>query len=83
MSFWCSLCERGSAEEIVDKWHTKESCQEREIMWLKYKLRKAEDRANQFVDAWYDLRKIIGYDWWHHPAIDNDEKREYFQNNLK
>jgi hypothetical protein len=34
-------------------------------------------------DAWHEGRDIIGKLWWHHPAIDNDEQRAYYQEALK
>ena len=44
---------------------------------------KLKQSQADWKDAWFELREIIGNLWWHHPAIDNDEKRLYYQLNLQ
>ena len=29
--------------------------------------------------GWFELREIIGNLWWHHPAIDSDDVRDYIR----
>jgi hypothetical protein len=43
---------------------------------------KLKKQIDPWKDAWFHLREIIGWLWWHHPAIDSDEQRAYYQTNL-
>lgn len=45
-------------------------------------IQSLKESNDAWKDAWYLQREIIGNMWWHHEAIDNDEKRSYYQNNL-
>jgi hypothetical protein len=44
---------------------------------------KLKRSVEEWKESWFQLREIIGELWWHHPAIDNDERRLYYQANLQ
>lgn len=52
------------------------------ISFLEKENEKLKKSIDPWKDAWFHLREIIGWLWWHHPAIDNDEQRAYYQTNL-
>lgn len=53
-----------------------------EVLKLRTETKKLRDSLHEWkygTGGWFELREIIGKLWWHHPAIDNDEKRGYYQ----
>ena len=57
-----------------------ESCVIRQLDNIKLELKRTQAMVEFWKNAWHETRKIIGKLWWHHPAIDNDEQRAYYQN---
>lgn len=49
---------------------------------LRNEIKKFKKSIEDWKDAWHQLRDIIGNLWWRHPAIDNDERRAYYQHQL-
>lgn len=39
--------------------------------------------VEKWKDSWFRLRDILGRLWWHHPAIEDDAERAYFQLQLR
>jgi hypothetical protein len=74
------LCEKCQAPMSDD--HTEWSCMERELAALRKECVSLKKTIIFWKDAWFECREIIGKLWWHHPAIDNDEQREYYQQHL-
>lgn len=58
-------------------------CLERHVERLNVENNKLKDRVKFWNEAWYEVRDLLGNLWWHHPAIDNDEQRAYYQQNLR
>lgn len=61
-----------------------------EDLSLSTRLRRAEaeviklrDSIGPWKEAWIHQRDVIGWLWWHHPAIDDDKQRAYYQSNLR
>ncbi len=77
--YWCPYCITCHREkEIVDKNDPDYSYSQ-----LPTEVKKLRQSLTEWKDAWFQLREIIGNLWWHHPAIDNDEQRRYYQANLR
>lgn len=50
---------------------------------LEHENQKLKEAILPWKDAWFHCREIIGWLWWHHPAIDDDKQRAYYQANLR
>lgn len=61
--------------------HDKLLCEGRQLIQLRVENKKLKKSLEEWKDAWFHLREIIGKLWWWHPAIDSDEQRAYYQNN--
>lgn len=59
---------------------TKRECKSIELIKARKTISKLKQSVNDWKDAWYQLRGIIGNNWISHPAIANDEARAYYQN---
>lgn len=80
----CPLC--GEPLEDAPKIHDVAKCEKTELLKGRETIKKLKDSLHEWKygkGGWFDLRDIIGFLWWHHPAIDSDEQRAYYQNNLK
>lgn len=62
--------------------HDKDLCFGRQFVQIKAENKKLKAAEKFWKDAYFEGREIIGKLWWHHPAIDNDEVRAYYQANL-
>ena len=49
---------------------------------LQKEIERLKQEISEWKDAWFHLREIIGWLWWHHPAINDDKQRAYYQSNL-
>lgn len=77
----CPLC--GDPLQDAPAIHDVTQCEKTELLKGRNKILKLNESLASWKDAWFQLRDIIGKLWWHHPAIDNDEQRAYYQNNLQ
>lgn len=77
----CELC--GEPLEEAPAVHDIVRCEKTELLKGRVEIKKLKASVRSWIDAWYQLREIIGNLWWHHPAISNDEQLRYYQNNLK
>ncbi len=77
----CPLC--GEILEDDPSQHDVAKCEKTELLKGRIKIKQLTESLASWKDAWFYLREIIGNLWWHHPAIDNDEQRAYYQNNLR
>ena len=80
----CPLC----GEELEDNpaEHDVVKCEKTELLKGRDTIKKLRDSLHEWkygTGGWFELREIIGKLWWHHPAIDNDEKRGYYQQVLR
>jgi hypothetical protein len=67
-------------ERLEDKGHhDKAKCEHTELINGRKEIKSLKSLLNEWKDAWYQLREIIGDLWWNHPAIDKDESRAYYQ----
>lgn len=73
----CPLC--GDYLEDAPAEHNLVRCEKTELLKGREEIKKLKASVRFWNDAWYELREIIGNLWWHHPAIDNVEKRAYYQ----
>ncbi len=53
------------------------------IRFFEEQNKKLTEGFGSWKEAWWQLREIIGWLWWHHPAIDDDKQRAYYQANLR
>lgn len=77
----CPLC--GDVLEDNPADHDVAKCEKTELLKGRSTITKLKKNLDEWKDAWFQLREIIGNLWWHHPALDNDEKLVYYQANLK
>jgi len=81
--YWCPYCSTCSREQgNVEKGEPDLSMKNR-IRFLEEQNKKLQEGAGSWKEAWVHLRDIIGWLWWHHPAIDDDKQRAYYQANLR
>jgi hypothetical protein len=76
----CPLCGEPLEDNPAD--HDVAKCEKAELLKGRTEIKKLKQSLSEWKDAWFQLREIIGELWWHHPAIDNDEKRTYYQHVL-
>lgn len=76
----CPLC--GEILEDAPAVHDVVQCEKTELHKGRIKIQKLNESLASWKDAWFQLRDIIGKLWWHHPAIDNDKQRAYYQQQL-
>jgi len=69
----------GKCGEVLEKIHFLDRCEKLELIRARKEIAILKDSVLSWKDAWFHLREIIGNLWWHHPAIDNDESRAYYQ----
>jgi hypothetical protein len=62
--------------------HDPVQCEKTELLRGRLEIKKLKKSVDEWKDAWFHLREIIGKLWWHHPAIDNDSERAYYQHQL-
>jgi hypothetical protein len=74
---YCLLC-----GEPLEDIHDLVLCEKTELLKGRATIKRLNESIRSWKDAWFQLREIIGWLWWHHPAIDSDERRAYYQNNL-
>ena len=55
-------------------------CDLRALGKARAEIKKLKTSVDAWKDAWFKSREIIGNLWWHHPAITDDNQREYCQN---
>lgn len=63
--------------------HHEDRCLGRQLLNAKREIKQLKASIEEWKDAWFHLRDIIGNLWWRHPAIDNDERRAYYQESLR
>lgn len=71
----CSKC----GEIFYAKYHFLDRCEKLELIRARKEIKILKDSVLSWKDAWFHLREIIGNLWWHHPAIDSDVSRDYYQ----
>jgi hypothetical protein len=76
----CPLC--GEWLEDAPAIHDVAKCENTELLKGRLTIKTLKDSVNSWKDAWFHLREIIGNLWWHHPAIDDDAQRAYYQAHL-
>ncbi len=64
---------------MKEKYHFLDRCEKLELINARKEINQLKRSGNEWRDAWYQLREIIGNLWWHHPAINSDEQRAYYQ----
>ena len=77
----CPLCGDPLEDNPAD--HDVVQCEKTELLKGRNEIKKLKQSVNDWKDAWFQLREIIGNLWWHHPALDNDEKLVYYQTTLQ
>lgn len=77
----CPLCGNPLEDNPAD--HDVAECEKTELLKGRNEIKKLKQSVNDWKDAWFQLREIIGNLWWHHPALDNDERLVYYQANLQ
>jgi hypothetical protein len=77
----CQLC--GEELEKAPAIHDQAKCEKTELLNGRQQISKLKKSIEEWKDAWYQLRDIIGKLWWYHPAIDSEHARAYYQANLK
>ena len=63
--------------------HNEDRCLGRQLISARREIKQLKASVEGWKDAWFHLRDIIGWLWWHHPAIDNDDQRAYYQTVLR
>lgn len=63
--------------------HDRDICISRQLIQTKAEIKKLKASVDSWKDAWYQLRDIIGWLWWYHPAIASEASRSVYQNNQK
>lgn len=80
----CPLC--GETLEDEPAVHDVAKCENTELLKGRETISKLRASLHEWkygTGGWFELREIIGKLWWHHPAIDNDDQRTYYQSNLQ
>jgi hypothetical protein len=77
----CPLC--GDPLEDAPAVHDVVQCEQTELRKGRNTIKVLKQSVNDWKEAWFQLREIIGKLWWYHPAIDNDEERAYYQTTLQ
>lgn len=71
------LCKKCHAPKVWDQLtggvHDKILCEGRQLEQLKKENKKLKASVEFWKDGWHELRRLLGWLWWHHPALD-DEK---------
>ena len=67
---------------LTDFIHDEGMCMARQIKQANKEIDKLKGSVNFWKDAWFEVRARLGKLWWHHEAIDSDEKRGYYIENL-
>lgn len=62
--------------------HDEDICLGRQLQQARAEIKKLKASVDAWKDAWFQLREIIGYLWWHHPAISDESQLQQYQNNL-
>lgn len=70
-------------DTLTNDIHDDDLCIGRQLAQAKKEIQKLKASVDAWKDAYRQLRDIIGWLWWHHPAIASDESRQYYQHNLK
>ena len=78
----CKLCDALLAWDMGLP-HNEDRCLGRQLLNLRKENKQLKASVKSWQDGWYEGRAIIGWLWWHHPAITNDVQRAYYQENLK
>lgn len=73
----CQFC--GEVLEETPLIHDLAMCEKTERLKGRETIKKLKQDVESWKDSWYGLRQIIGQLWWHHPAIDSDKERTYYQ----
>lgn len=76
---YCMTCNK---ESKVTSKISKDRSYSGQIGFFNSEILKLKQSIRDWMDGWYELREHIGNLWWHHKALDNDEERAYYQNNL-
>jgi len=77
MSRDCPLCKEPLEEAPAI--HDLARCEKVELEKARTEIKCLKQSINDWKDAWYHQRDIMGRLWWHHPAIESDEQRAYYQ----
>jgi hypothetical protein len=81
---FCELCNEELPADFIGKvCADKFQCLGREVELVKAENKKLKLAVKFWNEAWFEGRDILGWLWWHHPAIHNDEQRIYYQNMTK
>jgi hypothetical protein len=68
---------------LTDGKHDVDLCTGRQLLTAQKQVKKLKAEVDAWKDSWFHLREIIGKLWWHHPAIDSDQERAYYQAQLE
>lgn len=63
--------------------HDDDLCIGRQLLAAKTEIKSLKIAVDDWKDAWYKVRGILGHLWWHHPSISSEKSLQYYQNNLK
>lgn len=72
-----NICDR--CGEVIEAYHFLDRCEKLELVRAKKEIKTLKESVLSWKDSWFHLREIIGNLWWHHPAIDDDAQRAYYQ----
>lgn len=76
----CPLCD--CPMEDPPAVHDVARCEKTELLNGRKEIVELKRSIDEWRDAWYHLREIIGNLWWHHEAIDDEQKLAYYRNYL-
>jgi len=81
------LCPKCNAPLVWDiltgHTHDDDVCMGRQLQQAKAEIKKLRTSLQEWKEAWFELRDIIGRLWWNHPALSDENTLRYYQNNLK
>jgi hypothetical protein len=73
----CPLCKEPLEDPPAI--HDPIKCEHDELIKARVETKQLKQSVSDWKDAWYHQREIFGRIWWHHPAINNDVERSYYQ----
>jgi len=74
----CNLC--GEYLEETPAIHNLAKCERTELLKSRKEIKKLKVSIEFWKNSWHEGRNIIGWLWWNHPAIMNDERLVYYRN---
>jgi hypothetical protein len=74
---YCDLC--GEEKEDAPAVHDVVRCEKTELLKGRIQIKQLKQSLLDWKGAWFQVRDLLGELWWYHPAIDNEERRAYYQ----